>query len=75
MHDTAPSFRRKRSGVEKSHAERWQAHGWQEISRLCVSLEPKVLVPHTGAFLPQGGAKFSGTISCFPLRVAKELDS
>ena len=24
---------------------------WQEISRLCVSLEPKVLATHTGAFL------------------------
>ena len=42
--------------------------GWQEISRLCVSLEPKVIATHTDASPPQVGARFSGTISCFPLR-------
>ena len=46
-----PSFRPKRSGVEKSHAEMWHATWWQEVSRLCVSLEPKVFAIHTGAFL------------------------
>ena len=46
-----PSFRPQRSGVEKSHAETWHAPWWQEISRLYVSIEPKVF-----ATIPEGSS-------------------
>ena len=36
-----PSFRPKRSGVEKSHTEAGRAPWWQEISRLSVSINSK----------------------------------
>ena len=40
-----PSFRPKRSGVEKSHAEAGRAPWWQEISRLSVSIVSKAFTP------------------------------
>ena len=41
-----PSFRPKRSGVEKSHADVGRAPWWQKISRLSVSIESKAFTPH-----------------------------
>ena len=40
-----PSFRPKRSGVEKSHADVGRAPWWQKISRLSVSIESKAFTP------------------------------
>ena len=40
-----PSFRPKRSGVEKSHTEAGRAPWWQEISRLSVSINSKAFAP------------------------------
>ena len=43
-----PSFRPKRSGVEKSHTEAGRAPWWQEISRLSVSINSKAFTLHIG---------------------------
>ena len=40
-----PSFRPKRSGVEKSHTEAGRAPWWQEISRLSISINSKAFAP------------------------------
>ena len=40
-----PSFRPKRSGVEKSHTEAGRTPWWQEISRLSVSINSKAFPP------------------------------
>ena len=40
-----PSFRPKRSEVEKSHADAGRTPWWQEISRLSVSINSKAFTP------------------------------
>ena len=40
-----PSFRPKRSGVEKSHTEAGRAPWWQEISRLSILINSKAFAP------------------------------
>ena len=64
-----PSFRPQQSGVEKSHDSMVHAPGWQEISRLRVSIDPKVFATHTDASPPQGGAQGLAAKGCTRLRV------
>ena len=66
--------------VEKSHDSMVHAPWWQEISRLCVSLEPKVFTTIPAGSPARGGsavlcdltvfngARAAAQSSCFPLR-------
>ena len=59
-----PSFRPKRSGVEKSHAEAGRAPWWQKISRLSVSINSKAFIPIPSAPLEMTIA--AGRMQPFP---------
>ena len=59
-----PSFRPKRSGVEKSHAEAGRAPWWQKISRLSVSINSKAYTPIPSAPLEMTIA--AGRMQPFP---------